>query len=98
VQRWIDAVEPALVERGFTSRRARDPNARSGILSLEPPRGVDVIALHHALEQRGIACATPDGLLRFAPHWSNDVHEVPRLLRALDEATSEGTASRSAAP
>lgn len=98
VQRWNDALEPGLVARGFTSRRARDPNARSGILSLEPPSGVDVIALHHALERRGIGCATPDGLLRFAPHWSNDVHEVPRLLAALDELLTEGTAAVATAP
>lgn len=89
VQRWIDALEPALVERGFTSLRARDPNARSGILAVVPPPGTDVIALHGALERRGVACATPDGNLRFAPHWANATGEIPRVLAALDEARAE---------
>ncbi len=83
-QRWHDALEPALCERGFTSLRAPQPEARSGILGLRPPPGVDVVALHRALEERGVACAIPDGVLRFAPHWSNHVDEIPRVLAAVD--------------
>ncbi|MBX7082577.1 MAG: aminotransferase class V-fold PLP-dependent enzyme [Nannocystaceae bacterium] len=83
-QRWHDALEPALLERGFRSRRAPQPEARSGILGVEPPPGVDVVALHRALEEHGVACAIPDGVLRFAPHWSNHIDEIPRVLAALD--------------
>lgn len=86
VQRWIDALEPALVDRGFTSLRSERTAARSGILALHPPVRVDVIALHAALEKSGIACATPDGMLRFAPHWANHEAEVAQVIGALDRA------------
>lgn len=89
VQHWIDALEPALVDRGFTSLRAASTAARSGILAVVPPAEIDVIRLHGGLERRGIACATPDGVLRFAPHWANTVDEVPRALAALDDALAE---------
>ncbi len=89
VQRWIDVLEPQLVDRGFTSLRAQAAAGRSGILGLLPAAGVDVIALHGALERRGIACATPDGVLRFAPHWANHVDEIPVLLAALDASIAE---------
>jgi len=32
---------------------------------------------------------TPDGLMRFAPHWPNAHDEVPRVLDAVDEALAE---------
>jgi selenocysteine lyase/cysteine desulfurase len=37
-----------------------------------------------------VACATPDGVLRLAPHWPNDEEEIPRLLRVLDEVMARG--------
>jgi len=83
VQRYHDALEPALLERGFESER--DPRLRSGILSVRPPRGVELPELHQALAERGVACSTPDGRLRFAPHWPSSVDEVPRVVEALDE-------------
>jgi len=33
-----------------------------------------------------VACATPDGALRFAPHWPNHPAEIPDVLRAVDGA------------
>lgn len=89
VQRWHDALEPALVERGFTSLRARDPAARSGILAFAPPARVDVVALHERLGAGGIACAIPDGMLRFSPHWSNAIDEIARVVAVLDSALAQ---------
>jgi cysteine desulfurase/selenocysteine lyase len=87
VQGWIDAAEAQLCACGFTSLRAREPSARSGILGVVPPAGVDVVALHQALERRGVACAIPDGVLRFAPHWSNHIDEIPELHAVVDTET-----------
>jgi cysteine desulfurase/selenocysteine lyase len=86
VEAYLDRLEPWLVERGFASLRAREPERRSGILSLEPPRGVEVVALARELHARGVACAIPDGALRFSPHWPNDLEELPLVLRAVDAA------------
>jgi hypothetical protein len=58
---------------------------RSGILAVRPPAGLDAAALARALRDRGVACSSPDGRLRFAPHWPNALDEVPRVLSALDE-------------
>lgn len=86
---YLDEVEPALKERGFTSLRSERPEARSATLSVLPPDGVDVIELHAALGERGIACTIPDGKLRFAPHWPNPRAEIPVVLDAIDEALAQ---------
>lgn len=84
VQRYHDRLEPALIERGFTSERASDRARRSGTLSVVPPRGVDLIALASHLSSRGVIASTPDGRLRFAPHWPNAESEVGDVLSAID--------------
>lgn len=85
--RYLDRLEPLLAERGFTSRRAREPGRRSCILSAAPPPGCSLRALREALARRGVVAATPDGLLRFAPHWPNDPErELPEVTGALDAA------------
>jgi len=86
VNRCLDRLEPVLGARGFASLRAPEPARRSGILSAVPPHGVDVVRLHRALAERGIASAIPDGLLRFSPHWPNDPAEADLVARALDAA------------
>ncbi|MCA9596095.1 MAG: aminotransferase class V-fold PLP-dependent enzyme [Myxococcales bacterium] len=83
VSAWLDALEPALVERGFQSRRSARPEQRSGTLSLLPPPGVDVTALHQRLTAAGVSCSMPDGLLRFSPHWPNASSEIDVILKAL---------------
>lgn len=89
VQRYHDALEPALLRLGFRSERAQDPAARSGILSARPPEGISVPALNQALNARGVATTTPDGRIRFAPHWPNALSEVPLVTAALDAACAE---------
>ena len=86
LQRYHDRLEPGLLNRGFTSARAADPAARSGILSLRPPPGVSLQGLARGLGARGVDVATPDGWLRFGPHWPNALDEVEGVLRAVDEA------------
>ena len=95
VNRYLDALEQGLESRGFASFR---PVRRSGILSVLPPAGWAVPELAHGLARRGVVCNTPDGLLRFSPHWPNRLDEVPLVLEALDEImagrTDPGTAPR----
>jgi selenocysteine lyase/cysteine desulfurase len=84
VQRLHDALEPLGLERGWRSCRARDPAARSGILSFRLPPEVEGPALQHHLSEAGLACALPDGLLRLAPHWANDLGQVEEVAAILD--------------
>ena len=83
---YLDRLEPLLVERAFTSLRARDASGRSCILSALPPPGRDVVRLHAALAREGVAAAIPDGALRFAPHWPNGEGEIATIAAALDRA------------
>ncbi|MFK8003922.1 MAG: aminotransferase class V-fold PLP-dependent enzyme [Polyangiales bacterium] len=83
VQAYHDALEGALVELGFASERHRSAELRSASLCLRPPAGFEVSALSAALGTRGVAVTTPDGRLRFAPHWPNSLDEVPFVLEAL---------------
>lgn len=82
---WHDALEPALIARGFTSLRNPDPQRQSGILSVEPPPDLTSRAIADALAERGVAITTPDGLLRFSPHWPSHLGEVPEVIDALDD-------------
>ncbi len=86
VNRYIDALEPELVARGFASERSADPAARSGIFSVTPPRGIDVVALFRAIDPARVALTIPDGRLRFAPHWPNHTDEIKTVLAAVDGA------------
>jgi selenocysteine lyase/cysteine desulfurase len=86
VGRVNDAIEKGALELGFRSLRAASPERRSGALCLEPPPGVDLIAVHRELTRLGIACASPDGLLRFSPHWPNAVDEADQISLSLGEA------------
>lgn len=79
---YHDQLEPALVARGFKSMRHPQRVHQSGILSMETPS--PVLDWHVGLAERGIATSTPDGLLRFAPHWPNAIAEVDMILDAVD--------------
>jgi selenocysteine lyase/cysteine desulfurase len=82
----LDPLEAGLVARGWTSLRSRDPRQRSCTLSLTPPAGVGPVELQAALGARGVSCSIPDGLVRFTPHWPNDVAQATEVLAAVDAA------------
>ena len=90
VQRWHDAVEAGMIERGFTSARLQDADGRSGILSLRPPDPAMTAKWSGALAKHGIRCGTPDGWLRLAPHWPNAHAEAAHVLRAVDQVLADG--------
>lgn len=84
VQKIHDAIEPRAVELGYVSYRAVEVGGRSGSLCLGPPAGHDVIALYRGLVAQGIACAMPDGILRFSPQWPNAVDEADQVVLTLE--------------
>jgi selenocysteine lyase/cysteine desulfurase len=86
---YLDRLEAGLVERGFQSHRASAASLRSTLLAVSVPADVRLSKLARALLSRGVVCNTPDGLMRFAPHWPNARDEVPRVLRAVDDALAE---------
>jgi cysteine desulfurase/selenocysteine lyase len=86
----LEPLEAGLVTRGFTSRRSTRPDQRSGILAVRPPEGFTAEVLSARLAKRGVATSTPDGWLRFAPHWPNGVDEVEPVLAAVDASLREG--------
>lgn len=84
VSSYLDTLESRLVALGFESLRAKEPAARSGILSLHPPSGVEVMALQKGLDARAIACTAPDGNLRFSPHWPNALDEIDDVVDSVE--------------
>ena len=53
-------------------------------------RLIEAHALTTALAQHGVCCSSPDGLLRFAPHWSNSLDEVEFVRQAVTQAVHSG--------
>lgn len=86
VNRWNDALEPRLAALGLESVRAQHRSGRSGTLSCRLPPGVPIAELVQSLDSSGVAVSSPDGFLRFAPHWPNALDEVPRVVEALESA------------
>jgi selenocysteine lyase/cysteine desulfurase len=84
----LDPLERGLVERGFRSLRSLDLRQRSCTLSLLPPAGVSAVELHRQIGERGVSCSIPDGMIRFTPHWPNDVGQVGEVLAAVDASLS----------
>ncbi len=82
VQGILDPLEEALEAAGCRSLRSSDPAARSTILSCEPPDGRTCQEIFEHLAGNGVSCATPDGNLRFSPHWPNDVGQVAHVIDA----------------
>ena len=93
IQKWHDLLEPALQDLGFGSLRHPQERHRSGILAVQPPAGVSVVALHRALAARGMLTSIPDGNLRFSPHWPSPLEETAQLAAAVREAVAEVRAS-----
>jgi selenocysteine lyase/cysteine desulfurase len=95
INKYLDALEAGLIEKGFMSLRSPRPERRSCILGVRPPTGVNVVELHRALVGRGVACAIPDGVLRLSPHWPNNLGEVPLVLEMIDACVKALGASES---
>lgn len=89
IQRYYDRLEPAMIERGFQSLRAKQCAYRSGIFSLKPPADIDPAALVQKLRAHNIYISCPDGYIRIAAHWPNNVTEILPFLQALDHAMDE---------
>jgi cysteine desulfurase/selenocysteine lyase len=86
VTAYLDRLEPALVELGCTSVRAPEAQRRSASLSVVLPEGKQLAEVAHKLLTHGVVVSTPDGLLRFAPHFENSLDELPQVVRALQSA------------
>lgn len=91
VDAYLDALEERITdELSLISVRSRHPAHRSGILSFQIPPEVQNKELGDTLVQRGIIASTPDGLLRFAPHWPNDAaREHDAIVSTVAEVLSE---------
>lgn len=89
IQAWHDLLEPALLDLGFASLRHPQQHHRSGILAVQPPADVPVVALHRALAARGMLTSIPDGNLRFSPHWPSPLEETAPLAAAVRTAVEE---------
>jgi len=77
-----EALRRGLSERGW--KIASPEPLQSGIFAALHPGG-DPKRIAKALEQRGIIVAPREGAVRFSPHAYNDLSEVERILKALDE-------------
>jgi selenocysteine lyase/cysteine desulfurase len=79
IQRYLDALEAILTAAGFRSVRSSRPDLRSCILSVLPPKRIRPADLQQQLLRERICCATPEGYLRFSPHWCNPLDEAKRV-------------------
>jgi selenocysteine lyase/cysteine desulfurase len=82
---YLDELETGLLARGFVSLRAKEASLRSTFLCVQHTSKSSV-ELCVSLRARGVITATPDGNLRFAPHFSNALSEIPEVLAAVDRA------------
>lgn len=77
---YNDELEAGLVELGYSSLRAKEPEHQSALLCVRPPAPHDVLEVAAHLRRAGVMVATPDGNLRFSPHFPNSRDEIPRVL------------------
>jgi cysteine desulfurase / selenocysteine lyase len=90
VTAYLDRLEPELVALGCASVRSRDPAQRSATLSVKLPSGAVLSDVAGSMLASGVCVSTPDGHLRFAPHFANALDEVPLVARALRVALRGG--------
>lgn len=83
ISSYLNRLEEELVPLGFQSTRSRTPNRRSGILSVKPPPSMPVESWVERMAHEGVILASPCGLLRFSPHFFNDLNEIPELIRSI---------------
>ena len=85
VQKLHDQLEPHLIELGFESLRAKDHAARSGILSVRPPKGLCVTTLGPRIAEQNVQLSLPDGLIRIAPSWPTSTQEITNTIETFHE-------------
>ncbi|MDB4988926.1 MAG: iscS [Myxococcaceae bacterium] len=83
VNAYLDRLEPELVAQGCRSVRAAEAARRSATLSVRLPRGHAPADVSRKLQAQGVCTSTPDGYLRFAPHFANSFDEVSFVASAL---------------
>ncbi len=83
VNTFHNRLEPTLQALGFNSVRSTDPKLRSGTLSVALKDEAQLNAVMEKLNAASVACTTPDGHLRFSPHWPNSLDEIPIIVDAL---------------
>lgn len=86
VTRYLDQLEPALVELGFRSLRSRARDRQSTLLCVVPPAFTSTAFVAGELRRAGVSVATPDGNLRFSPHFPNSTAEIPHVVAATQAA------------
>lgn len=89
VTQYLDLLEPRLQALGFSSMRCPDVARRSASLCVRPPLGHRAGDIARALGERGVAVSTPDGFVRFAPHWPNSLGEIPWIESAVQSALEQ---------
>jgi selenocysteine lyase/cysteine desulfurase len=83
---YIDLLEPALLDLGFRSLRAATRDRQSTLLCVVPPAGKTSAFVAGELRRAGVSVATPDGNLRFSPHFPNAYAEIPLVVAATKAA------------
>ncbi len=76
---YLTQLDEGFREIGWETTRKTD---RSGILSVPIPNGDALNAAAKHFADHSIAVSTPDGHLRFAPHWPNAISEIDQILSA----------------
>lgn len=90
VSGYLDALASRLNPLFGEGACARVVGAESGILSYAVHQeGFGVADWVATLGERGVAASSPDGHLRFAPHWPNSLDEVDVIAGAVEEILSE---------
>jgi cysteine desulfurase / selenocysteine lyase len=86
IQAYHDALEGELKALGLVSLRAVQRESRSALLCFDLPAGVEIRSFVGALRSQGIVASSPDGYVRFAPHFANSLSEVPAVVAAAQKA------------
>jgi selenocysteine lyase/cysteine desulfurase len=62
---------------------------RAGIVTIQPPEGIDPEASFKALFDRGIIVSLRQGRLRYSPHFYNSIEEITTAVEATKECFSK---------
>ena len=84
IQAFHDIIEPVFDGSEWTKLRYHSVEGRSGSLCVSPPSTERLHQVKGELDALGVHCTTPDGMLRFAPHWPNPLDEARQLRSILE--------------